>query len=154
MCSVETYSSPSGRAICSAAPRALTNSRDSVGSATLGPAALGRLSTARAAARRTSAGFAPTARSSAVAVDPPVSSRASSRCHGSTVAWPFLLAMATAEVMTSRLFVVRRSAFMAPCWISLTPDNRPELSLAHSTMVDEPPLSARTARQQQQLAKK
>ena len=37
---METYSSPSGRAICSAAPSALTNSRDSVGSATLGPAAL------------------------------------------------------------------------------------------------------------------
>jgi hypothetical protein len=49
-----------------------------------------------------------------VAVEPPVSSRASSRCHGSTVAWPLLAAMATAVEMTSRLFVVRRSAFISP----------------------------------------
>ncbi len=118
MCSVEMYSSPSGRAICSAALSAFTNSRDRLGSTTLGPLALGRLSTARAAARRMSAGLAPTARSSATAVDPPVSSRASRRCHGSTVACPFLSAIAADEVMTSRLLVVRRSVFMAPSDVS------------------------------------
>ena len=87
-------------------------------------ACAGQVSTARAAARRTSAGLAPTARSSAVAVDPPVSSKASSRCHGSTVACPFFVATATAAAMTSRLFVVRRSAFMRSlCEIDQTVPN-------------------------------
>ncbi len=111
-CSVETYSSPSGRAICSAALIALANSREMFGSATEAPRAAGRFSTARTAARRRSAGLAPTARSSPVAVDPPVSSNASSMCHASTVAWPRWVAVATAEVITSRLLVVRRSAFI------------------------------------------
>jgi hypothetical protein len=111
---VEVYSSPSGRAICSAAPMALTNSRARVGSATLLPLTVGSRSSALTAARRTSAPFAPAARSSAVAVDPPVSSSASSRCQASTVACPRWLAVATAAEITSRLLVVRRSAFMAP----------------------------------------
>ena len=51
-CSVEVYSSPSGRAICSAAPMAFTNSRARVGSTTLDPRATGSAATACWAARR------------------------------------------------------------------------------------------------------
>ena len=75
------------------------------------------------------------------AVEPPVSSRASSRCHGSTVAWPrWLAGVGGRAVMTSRLLVVRRSAFMGSpdaasrtTPIALSLPTTSELSLFHST---------------------
>ena len=112
-CSVETYSSPSGRAICSAAPIALTNSRARRGLGDAGAAGGGQLldrALRRPGARRR--GWRRRRAAAPAAVEPPVSSSDSSRCHGSTVACPRWFAVATAPVMTSRLLVVRRSVFM------------------------------------------
>ena len=65
---------------------------------------------------------------------PGVSSRARSRCHGSTTAWPCSAARATAVVMTSRLLVVRRSAFIGSPVQAFPPGTtKPELSLFRST---------------------
>jgi len=114
---------------------ALTNSRERLGSAVLALRADGAVlalradgscSIARIAARRTSAGLAPTARNSAGAVEPPWSSSDSNMCHGSTVACPRRPASATAPVMTSRLLVVKRSAFIC------SPDRSTESGAADS----------------------
>src|SRR6478735_9396444 len=57
-------------------------------------------------------GSAPTARSSPGAVEPSEVSSAASRCAGSTEAWPAAVAAEMAACSTSRLLVVKISAFI------------------------------------------
>ena len=111
-CSVETYSSPPADAISSAFVTMFATARESCGWATVAPAALGRPFNRPATWVPMAAGSAPTARNSPGAVDPSVPSSATSRCAGSTVALPALVAALMAPASTSRLFVVRISVFM------------------------------------------
>ncbi len=112
---MEVYSSPTEDMISSAPVRMLATAREICGWAMVAPAALGNPASRPAALVPIADGSAPTARSSPGAVEPSVPSSATSRWAGSTIAFPALVAPASAAAMTSRLLVVRISVFIGAC---------------------------------------
>src|SRR4051812_44588751 len=111
-CSVETYSSPSALACSPAALIARSSSRDGEGAATVEPLTLGSRRSAASALARTSAGSAPVACSRGPAMPSVCSSSATSRCTGSSAAWPrstasrWAAAIASCERVVSLLCMV------------------------------------------------